>query len=332
MAGLFDSKTFLAITEKGLVAARSTSGIWEVEPVDLPNVTCLAAGTGHAGLAYAATGDGGFHSSKDAGKSWRKMGTLSGEPKSIAVDPNDEKTIYVGTKPPLVFVSEDGGVSWTELVQFRRIPWRWLWRSPTEWPFTAYVQGLAVSPGNPDLILVGIEYGAVVRSEDGGITRERHRMGAVRDCHSMLFHPRFGEWAYEAGGSGAAFSQNAGASWAQPRAGLDRHYCWAVAADPNNPKTWFVSASPGAFKAHSRDNAQAYIYRMNEDGTWLRLSGGLPQPLKNMPYALLTSSATPNEVFAGLSNGDIWHSRDNGESWENLPLNLGSIERTLIAV
>ena len=51
-----------------------------------------------------------------------------------------------------------------------------------------------------------------------------------------------------------------------------------------------------------------------------------------MPYALLTDPETPGEVYAGLSNGEVWHSADYGESWRQLPFNLGAIDRDLIAL
>jgi len=60
------------------------------------------------------------------------------------------------------------------------------------------------------------------------------------------------------------------------------------------------------------------------------LTGGLPQPLNHMPYALLTDPTTPGHVYAGLSNGEVWHSTDHGDSWHKLPFCLKGIHRTLI--
>ena len=251
---------------------------------------------------------------------------------SHAAAPSDPSVLYLGTKPPRVFASEDSGESWVELIEFQKIPWRWFWRYPAELPFSAYVQALAVSPSDPEVILAGIEAGAVVRSGDGGLTWEGHREGAVRDCHTLAFHSSDGKWAYEAGGTGAAVSNDGGMTWSQPRTGLDRHYWYAVAADRREPSTWYVSASPGAFKAHGNGKAQAFIYRMREDGRWERLSGGLPQPLNHMPNALVAPPDSQEELYAGLSNGDVWRSPNRGDIWEQVPLNLGSIERSLIVV
>ncbi|MDA4127364.1 MAG: hypothetical protein OK452_09235 [Thaumarchaeota archaeon] len=325
--------TLIALANGAIARALQVEGEWKVEhPKFAFRVTCLSSGTSGHGPAYAGTETGSILVSFDGGASWKELGSVGKEVRSIAVAPSNPALLYAGTKPSHVFASEDSGQSWVELVEFRKIPWRWLWRSPAELPFTAYVQALAVAPTDPEIILAGIEFGAVVRSEDGGLTWQSHRRGAVRDCHNMIFHPRDGDWAYEAGGSGAAFSTDGGMTWGQPRLGLDRHYCWAVAANYKDPATWFVSASPGAFRAHSSDRAQAYIYKMIANGTWQRLGGGLPQPFNSMPYALATSQENSGEVYAGLRNGDVWHSEDGGDNWKRLKLNLGSIERTLIVI
>ena len=325
--------TLIALADGRVTRASRDGDEWKVErPKIGSRVTCLSSGATGKGCAFVGTETGSILVSADKGATWREAGSVGKEIRSVAVAPSKPSVLYAGTKPSHVFASEDSGRSWVELVQFRKIPWRWLWLSPAELPFTAYVQALAVSPADPEVILAGIEYGAVVRSADGGLTWEGHRRGAVRDCHSMIFHPREAARAYEAGGSGAAFSKDTGMTWTQPRAGLDRRYCWAVAADPAEAGIWYVSASPGAFKAHGRGNAQAFIFRMGADGKWERLGGGLPQPLDNMPYALLTSPEEPRHIYAGMSSGEVWQSVDRGDAWERLETNLGSIERTLIVV
>jgi hypothetical protein len=95
------------------------------------------------------------------------------------------------------------------------------------------------------------------------------------------------------------------------------------------PEVWYLSAAPGPFKAHSKGQAQAGIFR-NERMRWRCLAGGLPQPLNDMPYALLTERGAPGRLYAGLSNGDIWQSDDYGNHWTQLPVCLGGIERAAV--
>ena len=87
--------------------------------------------------------------------------------------PSEPNTVYAGGKPATLFVSHNSGQTWTELTMLvRHIPNRWWWFSPAE----------------TDVLLAGVEFGAVVRSEDGGHIWSRHRSGALRNCHSLNFH------------------------------------------------------------------------------------------------------------------------------------------------
>jgi len=325
---------FISINGNGISRAERISTLdWRVEDLLIgEEITCLAVGPQQAGVIYAGTKDKGVLRSVDHGKTWSPVGLYGHAVKAIRSSPLNPGVIYAGTKPALLFVSYDYGEHWEELSTFRKIFSRRFWFSPAESPHTAYIQGIALSPVDQNVILVGIEFGAIVRSMDGGKTWEGHRKGALRDCHTITFHASLGNWVYEAGGTGAgtAISQDGGKTWIQNRAGLDRHYGWACAADPIQPEVSYLSVSPSPNKAHSENNAQAYIFRSNSEGEWVKLGGGLPQPLDHMPYALITDPAEPGILYAGLSNGDVWCSKDMGDSWERLPFNLKSVHRGMI--
>jgi hypothetical protein len=78
-----------------------------------------------------------------------------------------------------------------------------------------------------------------------------------------------------------------------------------------------VSASTGPYAAHGRSDPQARIYRRLRGEPWKPLTGGLPEPLPAMPYALL---ATSGRLFAGLADGQLWETRDQGDNWSPLRL------------
>jgi len=332
-------ETFLATTGSGLARASLVNGNWLVEFLLADeDVRCLAADPHSPNIVYAGTQGNGVLRSNDRGNTWKPAGLAGHNVKALAVSRAEPGTVYAGTKPPLMFVSRDGGANWNEIEPFQRIR-SWWWRSPAEADLGAYIQGLALSPTNPKVIMAGIEAGAVVRTEDGGQTWEGHRPGALRDCHTITFHATNGDWVYEAGGSGggAAYSRDGGKTWHQPKAGLDRHYGWAVAADPARPEVWYVSVSAALASwtqpipaAHVDGKANAYIFRSAGGAAWQKLGGGLPQPLNYMAYALLTDPAAPGHLYAGLSNGDVWHSTDHGDTWAQLPFNLKGIHRTLV--
>jgi hypothetical protein len=275
---------------------------------------CVAVDPRAPERAYAGTRGGGLRRSVDGGRTWEDAGLPELDVYSVAVGPLDG-AVYAGCEPSMLFVGGDGG-GWRELDALRRIPSAPTWSFPPR-PWTSHVRWIAPSPHEAGLLLVGIELGGLMLSDDGGETWLDHRPGAQRDVHSLAWHPRAPGRAYEAGGGGAAFSVDGGRTWQPADEGRDRHYAWAVTADPDDPDCWFVSVSPGPFQAHRDGQAQAYVYRRRGCGPWEALAGGLPQPLDSMPYALAVAGGT---LYAGIADGRIYASADLGDTWELLGL------------
>jgi hypothetical protein len=329
-----NDKTFLATFDRGVARAEpGPAGNWTIsQQATEHQVTCLAAGTTATPELYAGTRDGMLRSD-DCGLTWQRCG-LEGEiVKSVAVSPHDSQTLYAGTKPARFFISHDGGGSWAESAGFRRIPNRWWWFSPAELPDRrAYVISIAPSPTDANVILAGIEFGAVVRSEDGGQTWSRHRRGALRDCHSLKFHAREGGWVYEAGGTGggASFSRDAGSTFRKAKDGLAKNYGIVCGADPEHPEIWYVCVASSPMNAFG-DNPAIYLYRATGSAGWQPI-GWRDHPLPVAVTALTTVAGAPGHLYAGLYNGDVWHSVDYGDSWEQLPFNLGGIWPSLLVL
>lgn len=329
-----ESQTFLTVDHHRIIRAEcGTDGNWQVETF-LPETkpATVAADPVNRGIFYAGTDGNGIYRSTDGGKSWTQTGLAGKTVKSIAVSPHDAKVIYAGVKPAAIYKSIDGGHTWQEMEGFRRIPNRWFWFSPAEPPFQAYVMAIAVSPQEPGVVLAGVELGAVVRSEDGGQTWSGHRRGALRDCHSLKFHANLGDWVFEAGGTGggAAVSRDGGRTWRQPRAGLAKRYGVACAADPEQPEVWYVAVAPGPGKAYGQ-SPEAYLYRSTGGGDWHPIGWG-QHPMGEMPMALVTIPGITGHLYAGTTAGHVWHSADFGATWSMLPIDLGSVGRSLLIV
>lgn len=333
---------FLAAGPTGVVRAnRDPHDAWHVSSQPFSTrVTCLATGGTGSTVAYVGTDGGGVARSTDAGLTWQAAGLDGHHLRSLTVSPHDPTTVYAGTKPAALFVTHDGGESWSELAGFRAAR-RWYWFSPAEPPdLRAYVQSIGVSPTDPDVLVVGMEAGSVVLSLDGGATWTGHRRHADRDCHTLKFHVTDGDWVYQAGGGGAAVSHDAGRTWRHFDLGQHGRYAWACAADPARPEVWYVSAAPLTVGprfwrmpvAHYPGEAHASVFRSSGGGTWERLAGGLPQPLDHMVYALVTDPLFPGHVYAGQADGVVWHSADHGVNWARLPVHLGSGLRTFAII
>jgi photosystem II stability/assembly factor-like uncharacterized protein len=305
-----------AATGDGVARMDEAGGDWTLELfLHGSGAQCLAVDPHDPDTVYAGLRRGGVRRTRDGGHSWRECALPEPAVFSLAVGAVDG-AVYAGTEPSRLFRSDDRGESWRELEALLELPSRSTWRFPPR-PWTSHVRWIAPSPHDERLLLVGIELGGLMRSSDGGETWQDHRSGAQRDVHSLSWHPRVRGMAYEAGGGGAAFSEDSGENWQPADEGRDRHYTWAVAVDPDDPELWYVSASTGPYAAHGGGDPQARIYRRRADEPWRALAGGLPEPLPAMPYALV---AGDGRLFTALADGQIWESGDRGESWRRCTL------------
>ena len=73
------------------------------------------------GTLFAAAGDGVYRS-RDAGTSWSRAGVDAGEVWTVGVSPHASGTLYAGTQPAHLFVSQDTGETWREVDQFLQTP------------------------------------------------------------------------------------------------------------------------------------------------------------------------------------------------------------------
>jgi len=314
--GSVTTRRLYAATGDAIARLDERDGAWTVElSLSGSEAQCLAVDPVDPEVVYAGLRQGGVRRTDDGGQSWIDRGLPQLGVFSLAVSAVDG-AVYAGTEPSALFRSDDSGGTWRELEALLELPSRPTWSFPPR-PWTSHVRWIAPSPHDADLLLVGIELGGLMRSTDRGATWQDHPPGAQRDVHSLAWHPSVPGRAYEAGGGGAAWSEDGGATWSPADEGRDRHYTWSVAADPDDPDVWFVPASTGPFAAHgARDDPEARIYRRT-NGRWTRLSGGLPEPLRSMPYALV---AGDDRLWAGLSDGTLWESADRGDTWTRCEL------------
>ena len=277
----------------------------------------IAVDPGNSDILYVGTSGNGLWNSRDRGRTWENVDFPEPNVYSVAVSAADG-TVYAGTEPSKLFKSVGGAQAWEELSALRSIPSAPTWSFPPR-PWTSHVRTIAPNPKDPQLLLVGIELGGVMYSRDGGETWEDHRPGAVKDAHELTWHPTDSNRAYEVGGGGAAWSLDGGKIWKSSNRGRDRHYVWALAVDPADPDTWFISATYHPGLAHSgtfqgNHAADAHVYRWQGEGPWEALVG-LSESSRVMPYALSISNG---RLFAGMADGSLHFSDDRGDTWNAL--------------
>jgi photosystem II stability/assembly factor-like uncharacterized protein len=324
---------FMTGSSGGVISAeRTNNGSWRVtRTLEDKDVLCLVKDPTDRKTAYAGTRHAGVWRTTDSGRTWDQLGLKGQIVTSLTVSPHESEVLYAGSKPALLFRSQDGGLTWDELDGFRKIPNRWWWFSPADPPdFRPYIISLAISPIDPNNLLAGVEFGGVCRSTDGGLTWSRHLRHSLRDCHALMFHATDGRYIYQAGGTGggAAISIDGGLTWEKRKDGLAHNYGVVCAADSMDPTLWYVCVGQSPGKVYGQDT-EAFLYRSRARSAWEPI-GWQPNPLPVTPTALTTPSGRTGEVFAGLGNGDVWHSVDQGETWEQMPFSLKGMGHSLL--
>jgi hypothetical protein len=307
---------FICARER-LVRLQRDGRSWTTEPA-LEGVGAQCVATDRARVLVGTRGRGAFLS-VDAGATWEQVELPQPEVFSVAISAADG-ALYAGAEPSRLFVARDGA-TWAELEALQDIPSRDRWSFPPR-PWTHHVRWIAPDPHRAERLLVGIELGGLMYSDDGGATFSDHRPGAKLDAHSLAWHPRVEGRAYQAAGDGAAWSRDGGRTWEAADAGRELGYCWALAVDPVDPERWYVSAATGPGAAHSGDRARGRLYRWHDSWQALALPGD------SMPYTL---AATDGELFAGMADGRILRSGDRGESWDETGVRVGSITAMAVA-
>ena len=306
------SDLFMCTYDGRLVGLTREGGAWTSRTLlhDVP-VQCVA--TDGERVLVGTRGRGALVSG-NAGAGWRPVDLPETDVTAVAISEADG-ALYAGTEPSRLFVSPDGS-RWRELTALQDIPSRPRWSFPPR-PWTHHVRWIAPDPHVAERLLVGIELGGLMFSDDAGASFADHRPGAKRDVHSLAWHPRAEGRVYEAAGDGAAWSHDGGVHWDGADSGRDLGYCWALAVDPADPECWYVSAASGPGAAHRGPDARGRLYRWDGDA-WHALA----VPDEGMPYVL---TAARDELIAGMSDGRLLCGTDRGERWDEIPVDAGPV-------
>jgi BNR/Asp-box repeat len=248
--------------------------------------------------------------------------------------------LYVGVEPAGLFVSDDGGDTFRELDGLRRHPTRPQWQ-----PGGAglILHSIVADPADPRRLWVGISAVGVFYSEDGGESWSPRNSGTRCDflpegqrypefgqcVHNLTLAPGHSNRLYQQNHCGMYRSDDGGASWRSIEAGLPSSFGFPVAAHPRDPDTLFFLPLNGAELGRYPPDARAAVWRSRDGGArWTDLREGLPQSgayFGVMRQAMATDSLKPAGVYFGASNGSVYASRDEGESWACLARDLPAI-------
>src|SRR5271167_1695165 len=186
-------------------------------------------------------------------------------------------------------------------------------------------------------------FGRRVYTEDGGETWSPRNSGTRCDflpegerypefgqcVHNLTLAPGCSDRLYQQNHCGMYRSDDGGASWRSIENGLPSSFGFPVAAHPRDADTLFFLPLNGDTKGRYPPDARAAVWRSRDGGAhWADGRAGLPQSgayFGVMRQALATDALDPAGVYFGTSNGSVYASRDEGETWECIARDLPAI-------
>jgi photosystem II stability/assembly factor-like uncharacterized protein len=324
---------------KGGVFRRAASDEgWEALTDGLPDGTELHAITVHPDnpdIVFIGTTKGGYRST-DRGGRWQRLALPdpAADVWSITVHPTDRRTIYAGFGPTGVYRSDDGGDHW-KMLPDPGLPDR------VHMTFACRVMRLDVDPARPDDVYACIEANGAMRSRDRGeswedcttgllpfAAQEKYKSRIVSqteiegmlDGHALACSAAAPGTVFLANRMGLFRSNDGGGHWQDVDVARfsPMTYGRDLRVSPHDPKVLYAALSP-AFR--SSDGA---IYKSEDVGkTWKRFDHGVKAEATMMGVTI--HPRDPQRVYAISKAGQVFGTRDGGESWveRRLPEGVG---------
>lgn len=258
--------------------------------------------------------------------------------------------VYVGTIPGGLFVSDDGGETFS-----LNLP---LWNhhsrggdlfdgdgnGTTYWfgtpaseggEFAPGIHSIDVDPREPDRLRVAISTAGVLESRDGGQTWQGRNVGMTNDylpdpnaewghdAHYIQCCPGEPEHVWQQNHCGVFYSDDGAASWkkvSDPAQGV--HFGFPIAADDRDGKTaWVV---PGISDQQRMTIGGGLFVARTQDGgrSWQQLRNGLPQVNAYDVVYRHALSVSGDRVAFGSTTGNLYVSEDRGDTWTTVANNL----------
>ena len=337
-------------TRKGLFLARSGDdrATWEVSGPHLPMEEVSAIGIDKRdGRCRLLAGSMSWHwgptvvHSDDLGETWSEpeegaikfpesTGAALARVWQLRPGPATQPgVVWAGTEPAALFRSDDGGENFT-LVEG-------LWDHPHRPNWEPGGGGLCLHtvvphPDDPDRVLIAISAAGVYRTTDGGKSWEASNAGiCARFLPEGEQYPEFGHCVHKVAGhpgrpdqlflqnhGGVYRSDDGGASWSEIADGLPSDFGFPMVCHPHRPGVAYALPLVADVHRNPPDD-RLQVWRTDDAGeSWQPFSSGLPEePVYSsvLRDAMCVDDADTAGVYFGTRTGEVFASRDEGESW-----------------
>jgi hypothetical protein len=249
------------------------------------------------------------------------------------VEPGLEEELWVGVEPAGLFRSDDAGKTWESVRGLNDRPDRKDWQ-PGGGGLCLHT--IVPYPGDSKRMLVGIsavgtfgtnDAGDSWRVMNGDIKGEYLPKGTLQEdelgacVHKIVRDPRDRAVIYQQNHGGVFRRARGDPGWTVIEEGLSSSFGFPMAAHPHDARTVYVVPLAGDFNRVTPDGKVA-VYRTSDGGKhWDRRDEGLPQKDAYMTVlreGLTTDTNDPAGVYFGTKTGQLFSSRDDGDTWRLL--------------
>ena len=287
-------------------------GLWQLENGTSERIGLAGKTVSHVadrnGVILASVPRDGLYKISDDGEDrvWE------GDARSCAVGPDGK--LYVGIEPAMVFRSDDAGTTWKRLAKIDDLPTREKWYFPPP-PHQPHVRSIDFLPDADDSVLVGVEVGGVLLSEDLGDNWREMNNGVDMDVHTVRPDPSQSGRLIAVTGGGLYASEDNGESWKHITEGLGQGYAVGLHINPERAGEVIIATgeSPPGLNArvyHSRDGADS----------WEQVTdSALPEHYERVPVVLFTEGS----AWILTDNGRVFRADDARGRWsmvDELPI------------
>ena len=245
-------------------------------------------------------------------------------------------TLYAGVSEAGLFRSDDRGKSWQPVLGLNEHDTRPQWMPSFG---GLCLHSVLHDARDPRRLWVGISSFGVFRSDDAGLTWVRKNQGVTEGethcVHGLAHDPRNADRIFRQEHTGMYRSLDGGDSWQRIESGLplgDLTYgdpCafgFAVEVDPHTGYTYAFPLAGDDYRYAPAGRVR--VYRTRDGEQWQELARGMPaEPCFTsvLRGAMSVDGHDPCGIYVGTTAGQLFASRDRGESWSELPCTLPKI-------
>lgn len=287
---------------------RSSAGWQEVSRTLSEVYTTSVAAQGE--LILVGSQDG-IYRSGDQGHSWQpaNSGLTHRHIRWLTFHPQDAQRIFAGSEPAGIFASFDGGLTWQPRPEVFELRDRNRWYLPYS-PEAGCVRGFAFLEEHG---YAAVEVGGLLISKDFGDSwqpapgNQSPDESLHADVHSIAVHPSSPNLIAAPTGGGFYLSADGGLTWRNRYRGS---YCRAVWWDPTDKEHMILGVADGV-------DRNGRIEQTRDGGlTWSEASAGLDLPWQH--HMVERFLQLGDELFAVLSNGELWLTSLGIITWERI--------------